>query len=271
MDDSVKQIGLWSALSIGIGGMVGAGIFSILGVAAEIAGMYVYLAFIAAGVVALLCAYSYSKLGVRFPSAGGPVEFLVRGFGDSVWTGGLNILLWVGYIFALSLYASAFAHYFLAFFPDLPSFWFNIAASGIILFFTVINTIGAKAVGKSEIFIVSVKIGILLIFAFLGTYNAPPKLFSTSESADLVNILFAAGMVFIAFEGFGLITNTAENMKMVKKTLPRALYISVIFVTLLYVFVSFALISNLPLEQIKVAEEYALAEAARPFLGMMGF
>ena len=98
-----KSIGLWSAISIGIGGMIGAGIFSILGVSAQIAGHAMYISFIIAGCIALLCAYSYAKLGSAFPSAGGPVEFLVKGFGDGVLSGGFNILLWVGYVFALAL------------------------------------------------------------------------------------------------------------------------------------------------------------------------
>jgi amino acid transporter len=113
-----KPIGLVAAISIGIGGMIGAGIFSIFGVGAQIAGNAVYLSFIIAGVVALFCAYSYVKLGSKFPSAGGPVEFLVRGFGSGTISGGFNILLWVGYIFALALYARAFASYAVTFFPE---------------------------------------------------------------------------------------------------------------------------------------------------------
>ena len=90
-----KSIGLWSAISIGIGVMIGAGIFSILGISAQIAGHGMYLSFIIAGVIALLCTYSYAKLGSQYPSAGGPVEFLVKGFGDGVLSGSFNILLWI--------------------------------------------------------------------------------------------------------------------------------------------------------------------------------
>ena len=85
------QIGLFAAVSIGIGGMVGAGIFSILGVVAETSGSALWLSFVIGGGVALLSTYSYAKLGARFPSAGGPVEFLVQGFGDGVLSGGINI------------------------------------------------------------------------------------------------------------------------------------------------------------------------------------
>ncbi|WP_292758308.1 amino acid permease [Methanobacterium sp.] len=79
-----KTIGLWSAIAIGIGGMIGAGIFSVLGIATEIAGNVVYLSFIFGGMIAFLSTYSYAKLSSKYPSAGGPVEFLIRGFGDGV-------------------------------------------------------------------------------------------------------------------------------------------------------------------------------------------
>ena len=78
------RIGLVPAVSIGVGGMVGAGIFSILGVVAHAAGNAMWLAFAIGGVVALLSTYSYAKLGATFPSAGGAVHFLVKSFGDGV-------------------------------------------------------------------------------------------------------------------------------------------------------------------------------------------
>src|SRR5262245_34882544 len=81
---SASGIGLFAAMAIGIGGMICAGIFSILGVVAEAAGTAMWLSFIIGGVVALLSTYSYAKLGARYPSAGGAVQFLVSGFGDGV-------------------------------------------------------------------------------------------------------------------------------------------------------------------------------------------
>ena len=106
-----KSIGLLSAISIGIGGMIGAGIFSILGVAARISGNAMHISFMLAGLIALLCTYSYAKLGTKYPSAGGPVEFLIKGFGDGTLSGGFNILLWIGYVFVLALYAKACGGY----------------------------------------------------------------------------------------------------------------------------------------------------------------
>ena len=268
---SRKSIGLWSAISIGIGGMVGAGIFSILGTACQIGGNAVYISFVIAGIVALFNTYSYAKLGVRYPSAGGPVEFLVQSFGSGLISGGFNLMLWLGYIIALSLYARAFAAYAMTFFPNSPAFWTNIVATLIIIVFAAVNFIGAKAVGESELFIVSIKVGILILFALIGLFFIKPELLSPSRFPAPKNIFFASAIVFLAYEGFGLITNAAEDMNNPQKLLPRALYLSVLIVILIYVTVSLAVVGNLPLPQIIKAKDYALAEAARPFLGVIGF
>ncbi|TFH04157.1 MAG: amino acid permease, partial [Methanosarcina sp.] len=234
-----RSMGLWATASIGVGAMVGAGIFSIFGTAVLISGNAVYISFIIAGVVALLSTYSYAKMGVRYPSAGGPVEFLLKGFGDGILSGGLNLLLWVGYVFGLALYAKGFSYYAVTFLPaGSAPVWENVFATAIILVFTAINFVGAKAVGKSELFIVSIKVGILLLFAVAGLFYMNPANLSVSAWPASGNLFFGAGMVFLAYQGFGLITNAAEDMKDPEKNLPRALYLSVGLVIIIYVLVS---------------------------------
>src|SRR6187399_1915399 len=148
------QIGLMAAVSIGIGGMVGAGIFSILGVVAQAAGNAMWIAFAIGGVVALLSTYSYAKLGATFPSAGGAVHFLVKSFGDGVLAGGLNMFMWAGYIISLALYAAAFGHYAATFITTTPSVWLvKSLAVGAVLALTLVNAFGAKIMGRSETFI----------------------------------------------------------------------------------------------------------------------
>jgi len=150
-------------------GQAGAGIFSILGVVAQAAGNGMWISFLVGGVVALLCTYSYAKLGVRFPSAGGAVEFLVEGFGDGVLSGGLNLYMWIGYVIALALYAQGFVGYALTFLPSQPPAWVPKGIGvGIVLLFTGVNFIGARTVGRAETFIVVVKLAILALFAGAG-------------------------------------------------------------------------------------------------------
>lgn len=267
-----KSLGLYAATSIGIGGMIGAGIFSIFGTAVKISGNAVYIPFIIAGVVALLNGYSYAKLGVRYQSAGGPVEFLLKGFGDGILSGGLNLLLWISYIFALALYSKGFSSYAVTFLPpDSALVWEKIFATAIILVFTVINFIGAKAVGKSELFIVSIKFGILVLFAAAGIAYMDIGNLSIFLWPDSKSILFGAGVVFLAYQGFGLITNAAEDITNPETTLPRAIYLSIILVIIIYVSVSLAVIGNLSTFEIEKSKDYALAAAAKPFLGVIGF
>jgi len=252
--------------------MIGAGIFSILGLAGEIAGGAMYISFDVAGIVALLCAYSYAKLGARYPSAGGAVEFLVRGFGTGPISGALNVLLLFGYIFALALYARAFGTYAATFLgPDAPSVWTNVFATGVIAAFTGLNFIGARAVGRAEVAIVAVKVAVLIAFAAVGLALAKPGAFATSTWASPRQILFAAGVVFLGYEGFGLITNAADDMQNPSALLPRALYTSVAVVIGVYVLVALAVLGNLSVAEIAAAKDYALAQAASPSLGAIGF
>lgn len=266
------QIGMAAAVSVGIGGMVGAGIFSILGVVAQAAGNAMWIAFAIGGVVALLSTYSYAKLGATFPSAGGAVSFLVKGFGDGVFAGGLNLFMWAGYIISLALYATAFGSYAATFITDAPSpLLLKSLAIGSVLVVTVVNAFGAKVMGRGETIIVAIKVTILVVFAAVGLYFVKPENLSPALWPGAQSVLFGAGVLFIGYEGFGLITNTAADMRNPREMLPRALYTAVILVIMLYLAVSITVTGNLSNAEIERARDYALAEAAKPFLGELGF
>ncbi len=266
------QIGMAAAVSIGIGGMVGAGIFSILGVVAQAAGNAMWLAFAIGGVVALLSTYSYAKLGATFPSAGGAVHFLVKGFGDGVLAGGLNLFMWAAYIISLALYATAFGSYAATFVSKAASpLLVKSLAVGAVVLLTVINAFGAKIMGRSETVIVVIKVAILVLFAAVGLWFIRPGYLSPELWPPTKSILFGAGVLFIGYEGFGLITNAAADMRNPRKMLPRALYTSVILVIVIYLAVSLTVTGNLSDYEIEQARDYALAQAAKPFLGEFGF
>jgi len=268
----VGRIGLFAAMAIGIGGMIGAGIFSILGVVAQASGGALWISFAIGGVVALLSSYSYARLGARYPSAGGAVEFLVKGFGDGVVSGGINIFLWIGYIIALALYAQGFAGYAMTFLPaGVPAYAPKALGVGVVLLFTMVNMIGAKAMGRSETAIVAVKLIILFLFALTGLYCIKPALLSPGLWAAPEGIFFGAGVLFIGYEGFGLVANAAGDMADPKTMLPKALFWSVASVIVIYIAVSVAVVGNLDVETMVRAKDYALAEAAKPFLGEFGF
>lgn len=266
--DAKADIGLFAAISIGVGGMIGAGIFSILGVVAGVSGAGMPLSFAVGGVVALFAAYSYVKLGIRFPSAGGAVTFMVRGYGDGLRSGTANVFMYVSYVIAIALYAQGFAGYATTFW-DIPA---DVYAVGIIVVFTAINFIGSRLMGRVESMIVSIKVVILGVFIVSAAIaiQEPSRLSPEHWSAP-PQILFGAGVLFVGYEGFGLITNAAGNMRNVKRELPRAVYSAVAIVIVIYVLVSLGVIVNLPLAELDGLGDAALAVAAEPALGQFGF
>ena len=137
---SQNKMGFWSVVSVGIGGMVGGGIFAVLGLSVQLAQGGAPLAFAIAGIIALLTTYSYAQLSVAFPSRGGTVMFLNKAYGTGLFTGGMNVLLWLSYIVMLSLYASAFGSYGATFFPpSVQELAKHGLISGIILAVSALN------------------------------------------------------------------------------------------------------------------------------------
>lgn len=267
-----SRISLIAAISIGIGGMIGAGIFSILGIVAEASGSAMWLSFLIGGIIALFSTYSYAKLGAAFPSAGGAVEFLVKGWGNGTVSGSVNLFMWIGYIISIALYAQGFSAYASTFFTSDPSpLLTKSLAAGIVILFTLVNILGAGSVGKAETFIVIVKVLILILFAASGLFFIDIDNLSPSHWNNTESIFFGAGVLFIGYEGFGLITNAAGNMNDPSRSLPKALYLSVFIVIIIYLAVSITVTGNLSTAEINSSKDFALAEAAKPFLGMLGF
>lgn len=266
------KIGYWSAVSIGVGGMVGGGIFAVLGLAVQLAHGGTPVAFLIAGMVALVTCYSYSKLSLTFPSQGGTVVFLDRAFGVDLFTGTMNNLLWMSYIIMLALYSYAFGSYGATFFPASNQFLAKhlIISLGIILP-GILNFLSAKFVGKTETYIVVIKIIILLFFIAVGLQGIDTERLSTVNWSGTLQLVSGGMIIFLAYEGFELIANAAHDVKNPEKTLKKAFYSSVIFVIVLYILVAAVAVGNLPVDQIVHAKDYALAAAAKPFLGQAGF
>ena len=267
------KLTLWEAVAIAVGTMIGAGIFSVLGVGAQICGTNLPLAFVIAGLIAWFVAYSYAHLGRVFVSNAGPIEFIIRAFGDRLFVGILAFLYWFSFVVSISLFAKAFAYYGLALFHQpMNPLYVGILEAFVIALFTALNFFGAKAVGKVEFYIVLLKVSILLSFVVLGIWTIKPELLKLDLTPQgLRDTLFAASILFLTYMGFGIITNASEDMENPKRDVPRAIYLSLFIVMLIYVGVAVVAIGNLPVEELIKAKEYALAEAAKPFLGDLGF
>ena len=252
--------------------MVGGGIFAVLGLAVQLAHGGTPVAFAIAGFVALLTSYSYAKLSVAYPSPGGTVEFLNQGLGTGLVTGSINVLLSISYIIMLSLYAHAFGSYGASFLPDSwQALGSHVLLSAAVVVLTVLNIFGSRAVGEAEEWIVGLKLGILLLFVAVGLFSAKAGAVLPDQWASPLHVIAGGMLIFLAYEGFELIANTARDVCDAERTLPRAYYSAVIFVILLYVLVSVAAVGNLSVGELVRAKDYALAEAARPILGEGGF
>jgi amino acid transporter len=273
MHKSKKPIGFWSAVSMGIGAMVGAGIFALLGEASAISGSAVYISFIIGGIIALFSGYSLGKLGARYPSSGGIIEYLSQAYGTGFFTGTMGIMLYFSAIVSLSLIAKAFGNYAVTFLPvnEASSLWHHLFSSGIIILFVLINLKGAKDVAVWERVTVGIKFAVLTVLSIVGIIYLDPSLLSPRYYPSSKDIFFSLAITFFAFEGFRVITNTAEDMPDPAKTLPRAMMTAILLVMVLYVGIAFAVFGNLPVDKIIAAKDFALAEAALPIFGQVGF
>ena len=268
-----RQIGLLGAVALGIGGMVGGGIFAVLGLAATLAGGATPMAFVLAGCVALVTAYSYAKLSVAYPSNGGTIIFIDKAFGINWCTGTTNLLLWLGYIVTLALYTVAFGNYATTFLPRSlqSSFMSHVLISTGIVVPTVLNLFSAAIVSKIEIYVVGLKLAILVLIVAVGMHAVEPQRIAPANWPSWLSIAGAGMLIFVAYEGFELIANTSASIQDYQRTLPRAYYISVVSVILLYILIAVIVVGSLSPERIAAVQDFALAEAAKPTLGQIGF
>jgi amino acid transporter len=273
MTNTKDRMGLPGAVSIGVGTMIGASIFSVFGLGAEVAGHNLPLVFLLSGVVALLVAYSYATLGSQIISNAGPIEFVLRGFGDGIVAGALSILLWLTYVVSIALFAKGFAGYLV----PLAHLRFDAATAAIvqgfvIAFFVTLNLFGAKAVGRAEFYIVLFKLSVLALFVVLGVWTVKPDWIRPHfGSTAMQGTLNATAIFFLSYMGFGLITNASEHIERPERNVPRAIYLSILIVTAVYVSVAVVAFGNLPLEDLIQARDNALAAAAEPLLGQVGY
>ena len=264
-----EKIGLLEAWSIGVGGMIGGGIFAVLGLSLVLAKTAAPIAFLVAGLVALATSYSYAKLSVRYPSEGGTIEYLVRAYGSGLLSGGLNVMLLASYIVMIALYAYAFGSYGASLVGE-SVFLKHLLAALVIAAFTFVNALGAVITGRVEDALVLFKLGILIIVVGAGLSFVDWAKFSPATWPSPVNIIAGGMIIFLAYEGFELIANAAQDVED-PKILPKAFYGAVITVVTVYVLVAIVAAGTLTPQQVLKARDYALAMAAKPALGEAGF
>ena len=270
-----KSLGLTELIAIALGGMVGGGIFTILGISVSMVGVFTPLVIMVGGIIASLAAYSYIKLGVYYKDEGATYSFYKRTFPNSPFASSL-IGWWVifGYISTLALYAYTFASYAISGFSFADSELLRkIVAGAILLIFTLINVWSVKGMGKIEDVMVYTKLVILVVISFVLINNSQttiPVLLKNEADFSVLSILIAASITFVAYEGFQLVINAVNEMETPEKNIPRAIYSALFLAFLIYVIISFGAILAIPFEEIIKNKEYALASGAGNVLGHWG-
>ncbi|QDU74607.1 Inner membrane transport protein YbaT [Bremerella volcania] len=267
-----QKLGIPELLAMGIGGMIGGGIFSVLGMTVEIAGHAAPLAFAIGSLVALAAGYSYVKLALGFHSDGASFTYLERAFPKHPNVAGITgWAVVVGYVGTLALYAYTFGAYgaHLLGSAESPAVRMVLSA-GVLLFFMVVNLRGVHASGVTEDLIVATKVILLGLFAIAGAFYIKQDHLVPVFEKGVSSVFVAGAMIFVAFEGFQLITNAVLETENPTRNIPRGIYGSIVVTSLIYIGVALVAVGNLTVEELTAAEEYALSVAAKPALGNAG-
>lgn len=289
-----RDLGLFDATMIGIGAMIGAGIFVLTGIAAGEAGPAALLAFALNGFVTLLTALSYAELASAYPKSGGGYSYISKAFpGPAGFAAGW--MLWFCYIIACALYALGFGGYFWEFvqnyFPSISGFVFDIAGHRtpalimtvtVAVIFILINMRGTALTGNVENVITMAKIiilGVFILFGIRQIFHMPAAAvtnFKPFFPNGTGGVVIAMGLTFIAFEGYDLIATVAEEIKAPEKNIPRATLISLVVTVSIYLLVVLVCIGAIRPETGKSWEflghhqETAIAKAAENFMPVFG-
>ncbi|MBU3640605.1 APC family permease [Polynucleobacter sp. Fuers-14] len=266
-----KSISLFSATALGIGGMMGAGLFSLLGTASAHAGTHIPLAFLLGAIAASFSVYSYAKLGATFPSSGGAATFTVMSFGPGLISGGLNVFQYIAYLIAAALYAAGFAEYSNTLLGDhLSPAETKLIGAVIVILCAGINLLGTDIVGRAEMLAIGFVTLALILFSIDGIHVADVSAFKMTNWS-INGIAIATGILYINYQGFGVVTNSSNAMQVPHKELPLAMFSALILVTIAYILVSTAVVLLLTPAQMIINSGHVLADAAQIAAGKIGF
>ena len=274
IDNKQAGIGVFGALSIGVGGIVGGGFFAAFGITVAGAKGGTPIAFLNGGAIALITAYSYIGLTLRYPGPGGTVKFITQAFGQGLAAASINVLLILSYVAIMSVYAYALAGYTLPYLPEaVRPLASHLIASAALIILGLVNFAGAALVEKSESFFNVGKLAVLALFIIAGLMMPGLDWNRLAPAAWAPpSAIVASGMIgFLAYEGFELIANASDQIVNPKRTLPIAFLGSVLIAIVIYALAFIVGIGHLPLTDLMNAKNFAISAAAGSFLGPFGF
>lgn len=270
-----SPLGVIELIAIALGGMVGGGIFAILGVSVEAIGNSAPVAIFIGGLLALCAAYSYVKLAQLYKDEGATYSFFKKTFPHSRFAAAvIGWLVAFGYISTLALYAFTFSSYFCTALSIADYPWIHQLVAGlVILFFATVNLISVKGMGQLEDVMVYTKIILLIIISAILTWKgdiqqALPLIETQSSWAS---ILMIAAVTFVAYEGFQLVIHAYNEVDKPERNIPRAIYGAIAVATILYVALAIGALATIPKAEIIAGKEYALAAGSERILGKFGY
>jgi amino acid transporter len=267
-----KNLDLLNVVSLGLGSIIGAGIFALLGQVILLAGSKTYLAFIIAGCTAMFSGYSYAKLAGRYPISGGLTDYFHLAFKSRFISGGLSLVYMIASAVSIAMLAKSFGIYMSGFFHFGHNvFAINSFACGLIIALAMLNMQKASDVGWAETVIVILKIAILLII--IGAAYLQPSLQIARDPLIGKHIDFwrSVGITFFAYAGYGVITNAAANVNKPQKTMAYAIYITLALVILIYLNLAYVVLNYAPMSALQNNAETAVATVAEKLLGGFGY
>jgi len=264
---------LWGVSALGVGSMVGAGIFTLLGEAALMTGRDVYLSFAVGGTIALLSGYSYARLAARFPGPGGIMEYFDRAFPWRTLAGGLSILFLVSLVIALTMISKTFGAYAarLALGDASSPLAADAFASAIVIVVVLTNMAGSGLVSHVEEFLVGFKLIILAGLMLVGLWALDPKMLAGEPEVPTTALFASVGLTFFAYAGYGIMANASGYVADPARTVPRAIFIAIGVVATLYIGLSVVVQGHVPAAHLYQYKHTAVAEAAHLLFGTPGF
>lgn len=269
MNRTKSKLGFNATWSMAVGGMIGGGIFSTLGVVVGIAGAWAWLSFLVAGLVALATGYSYVKLAAQHGEGGGAFTFL-REINAEGMAGSLSWVLIGGYVLTNAVYAFTFGQY-LGHLAGLGPWFPRATGMAIMGVFIVLNLRGVGEAGSVEVFLVWFKLVVLVGLAGWGLAHWNPQMLTRGvPDSGIGAAVFGAASVFMAYEGFQLLTYEYEDIQSPRKTLPFAVFSAIVCVIIVYVIVALGVAMLIGSDRVLENEEVALAIAGRQAFGTVG-
>ena len=262
------------AALLGVGAMVGAGIFALLGEAGAVAGAATWISFLLAGVVSVLIGYNVVKLGVRYPSSGGLFQYLLEGFGNGRL---LGIAAWLGYMSAVlivcSMCAVSFGDYAVSLFVSDTGadWWDNVFTTAIVVAMALVVVVGPHLVAQAQSLIVFVMLGILGVFVVVTLPSIDLDKLAFSGYPSVSDVVASVALTFFAYLGFSVITFAVGDMRDPARDLPKAMNRALGVTTIVYVLVAISVFGTLTVDEVVQYGPTAIAEAGRPALGDAGF